>query len=38
MAEKKKKEMDFEAAIKRIDEISQKLEDSYMIENKLQKA
>ena len=30
MAEKKKKEMDFEAAIKRIDEISQKLEDSSL--------
>ena len=30
MAEKKKKEMEFEAAIKRIDEISQKLEDSSL--------
>ena len=30
MAEKKKKEMDFEAAIKRIDEISLKLEDSSL--------
>ena len=30
MAEKKKKEMDFEAAIKRTDEISQKLEDSSL--------